>query len=94
MKRKTSRVLNDHAAMLGLSYNDITAVGAILLGFLILGKTFGFESMLWALVASITILTLLIPVRLKYRRGIIRDYVSHQIRKGTIRVSKNNRNRK
>lgn len=90
--RKTSRVLNDEAYFLGLSYNDITGTGVFLLMLIIIGKIVGLESMLWALILSIGLLFVLIPIRLKYRRKILRDSLKYALMKGVINVSKNHRN--
>lgn len=89
--RKTSRVLNDESYFLGLSYNDISGAGIFLLVLIMIGKMIGIQSQLWALVATVTILVLLIPVRLKYRRKIIRDSFKYLFTQGVINVSKNRR---
>lgn len=89
--RKTSRVLNDESYFLGLSYNDISGAGIFLLVLIMIGKMIGIQSQLWALVATVSILVFLIPVRLKYRRKIIRDSFRYLFTKGVINVSKNRR---
>lgn len=91
--RKTSRVLNDESYFLGLSYNDITGAGLLLLGLLLLSKVLGIKSMLWALIATITALVMLIPVRLKFRRKILRDSLKYIFANGVNHVSKNRRNK-
>lgn len=88
---KTSRVLNDEAAFMGLSYMDITGAGIFLLSLMMLGKAVGIQSMLWALVMVITALCLLIPIRMNFRRKIIRDAFLYVFKKGTNHVSKNPR---
>lgn len=90
--KKTSRVLNDDSFLFGLSYNDITGVGLLLLALMLFSKVIGLESMLWALIFSIGVLALLIPIRLRFRRKIIRDTIKYLIFNGVIRVSKNHRN--
>jgi hypothetical protein len=92
-ERKTSRVLNDESYFLGLSYNDITGAGLLLLGLLLLSKVLGIKSMLWALIATITSLVMLIPVRLKFRRKILRDSLKYIFANGVNHVSKNRRNK-
>ncbi len=89
--RKTSRVLNDESYFLGLSYNDISGTGIFLLVLIMIGKMIGIQSQLWALVATVSILVFLIPVRLKYRRKIIRDSFKYLFTQGVINVSKNRR---
>lgn len=91
--RKTSRVLNDESYFLGLSYNDITGAGLLLLSLLLLSKILGIKSMLWALMATITSLVMLIPVRLKFRRKILRDSLKYIFANGVNHVSKNRRNK-
>ena len=92
-ERKTSRVLNDESYFLGLSYNDITGAGVLLLGLLLLSKILGVKSMLWALMVTITALVMLIPVRLKFRRKILRDSFKYIFSNGVNHVSKNRRNK-
>lgn len=86
---KTSRVLNDDSYLMGLSFGDITMVGMILLGLLIIGKAVGMTSMLWALVLAVSLLIALIPIRLRFRRKIIRDSLGYVRLKGVRRVSTN-----
>lgn len=89
--RKTSRILNDESYFLGLSYNDISGAGIFLLVLIMIGKMIGIQSQLWALVATVSILVFLIPVRLKYRRKIIRDSFKYLFTQGVVNVSKNRR---
>lgn len=92
-ERKTSRVLNDESYFLGLSYNDITGAGLFLLGLILLSKALGIKSMLWALMVTITALVMLIPIRLKFRRKILRDSIKYIFSNGVNHVSKNHRNK-
>ncbi|MFM6927188.1 MAG: hypothetical protein ACKOX6_01920 [Bdellovibrio sp.] len=92
-ERKTSRVLNDESYFLGLSYNDITGAGILLLGLLLLSKIIGVKSMLWALMFTISVLVMLIPIRLGYRRKILRDSLKYLLKNGVTHVSKNRRNK-
>lgn len=92
-ERKTSRVLNDESYFLGLSYNDISGAGVFLLGLIILFKALDIKNMIWALLITILVLGSLIPIRLQFRRKIIRDSFQYLLRNGVIRVSKNNRNK-
>lgn len=92
-ERKTSRVLNDESYFLGLSYNDITGAGLFLLGLILLSKALGIKSMLWALMVTITALVMLIPIRLKFRRKILRDSIKYIFSNGVNHVSKNRRNK-
>ena len=90
--RKTSRILNDESYFLGLSYTDISGAGFFLLLLILILKAFGFENMFWALIITILVLSSLIPIRLSFRRKIIRDSMQYLIKNGVIRVSKNHRN--
>lgn len=85
--QKTSRILNDDSYLMGLSFGDITGCALILLGLLIVGKAMGLTSMLWALVLVVGLLFALIPVRMKFRRKIIRDSLGYVRLKGVRRVS-------
>lgn len=91
--RKTSRVLNDESYFLGLSYTDISGAGIFLLGLMILFKALEIKNMIWALMLSIGLLGLLIPIRMTFRRKIIRDSFQYLIKNGVMYVSKNRRNK-
>lgn len=90
-EKRTSRILNDHSYLLGLSYNDITAVGIFLLCLIIAAKSMSIELGFWSISISVGILIALIPIRLQFRRKIIRDSLNYLMRNGVLRVSKNNR---
>lgn len=92
-ERKTSRVLNDESFFLGLSYNDISGAGIFLLGLIILFKSLGIQNMIWALLISIAALAVLIPIRMSFRRKIIRDALKYLFKNGVLNVSKNRRNK-
>ena len=87
--RKTSRVLNDDSYFFGLSYMDISGAGIFLLVLMFIGKTLNMESQLWAVILTISMLIFLIPIRMKFRRKIVRDSIKYLFNKGVIRVSKN-----
>jgi hypothetical protein len=89
--RKTSRVLNDESYFLGLSYNDISGAGIFLLVLIFISKALGIESMLCSLAVALSGLVMLIPIRLKFRRKIIRDTLRYSLFNGVIHVSKNRR---
>lgn len=92
-ERKTSRVLNDESYFLGLSYTDISGAGIFLLGLMLLFKAFEIKSTIWALLISVGVLGLLVPVRMAFRRKIIRDSFQYLFKSGVTNVSKNNRNK-
>lgn len=91
IQRRTSRVLNDHSYVMGLSYGDISGAGVLLLGLLFLGKILKIDSQLWALLFSLVVLGMIIPIRMKLRRKIIRDSVVHLILKDRVYVKKDSR---
>lgn len=88
-ERKTSRILNDDSYILGLSYNDISGAGIFLLALIIIFKACGFQNMIWALLITVASLACLIPIRMTFRRKILRDSLKYLFRKGVIYVSKN-----
>lgn len=90
-ERKTSRVLNDESYFLGLSYNDISGAGIFLLVLILIFKFLEIKNMVWALVITIVILASLIPIRVSFRRKIIRDSLKYFFRNGVLHVSKNHR---
>lgn len=92
-ERKTSRVLNDESYFLGLSYTDISGAGIFLLGLMLLFKALEIKSTIWALLISVGVLGLLVPVRMAFRRKIIRDSFQYLLKNGVTHVSKNNRNK-
>lgn len=92
-ERKTSRVLNDESYFLGLSYTDISGAGVFLLGLMVLFKALDIKNTIWALLITVGVLAMLIPIRMTFRRKIIRDSIQYLLKNGVIRVSKNNRNK-
>jgi len=92
-ERKTSRILNDEAYVLGLSYSDITGAGVLLLVLVLISKALEIKSVLWTLVLTVSLLTVLIPIRLKFRRKILRDSLKYALKNGVHNVSRNHRNK-
>jgi hypothetical protein len=93
-EKRTSRILNDQTYFLGLSYNDITGVGIFVLLLLIVGKFFKIEFGFWALSIAGIMLGFLIPIRMQFRRKIIRDALQYLVQNGVFNVSKNRRIKK
>ncbi len=82
-----SRVLNYPSFLFGLSFNDLTGLG-VLLGFLqVCLKPFGLE--FYALILTALGMICLVPVRVRYRRKSIRDYVRNLFER-RIKVSRRN----
>lgn len=92
-ERKTSRVLNDESYFLGLSYTDISGAGVFLLGLMMLFKVLEIKNTIWALIISVSFLGLLVPIRMTFRRKIIRDSFQYLFKNGVNYVSKNRRNK-
>lgn len=92
-ERKTSRVLNDESYFLGLSYTDISGTGVFLLCLLLLFKILEIDNTIWALLISVCVLGFLIPIRMSFRRKIIRDSFLYLFKNGVNYVSKNNRDK-
>ncbi len=90
--RRTSRILNDDSFFLGLSYADISGAGIALLIVIFVFKALGIQNMIWALMMAIAGLGFVIPIRLNFRRKIIRDSLKYSFQNGVIDVSKNRRN--
>lgn len=90
--RKTSRVLNDNSYFFGLSYNDISAAGLFLLGLILLFKFLEIKNMIGALFLTIFLLSVLVPIRMSFRKKIIRDSFKYILSHGVKNVSKNRRN--
>lgn len=93
-KIKTSRILNNDSYFLGLSYNDISLIGVLLLCLILVGKVLKIESQFWALIVTVSFLFFLVPIRMKFRRKIIRDSIKYLFFKGVCSVSRNRRNNK
>lgn len=93
-EKRTSRILNDQNYLLGLSYNDITAVGIFLLFLVIAAKAISVELGFWSISVAVGILIALIPIRMQFRRKIIRDSLNYLLCNGVLHVSKNRRNHK
>lgn len=91
-ERKTSRILNDDSYFLGLSYTDISGAGIVLLVQILIFKFLGVQNMIWALMITIAGLGFIVPIRLSFRRKIIRDSLKYFFKNGVIHVSKNRRN--
>lgn len=75
-----SRILNETPNILGLSLNDMAVISIVYLVSLLILNLFQLE-ILAGLIAILSAL-ILIPIRLKYRRHIIRDflfYLKHKI---------------
>ena len=92
--RKTSRILNDESFLFGLSFNDISGLGGLLLGLMLISKALGFESMLWALILVLAIAAMLAGIRMRFRRKIIRDYLFYLFKGRVSHVFRNHRRRR
>lgn len=84
---RSSRTLNEEGFLLGLSYLDISALGVLLLSILVINKALGIQSNFYGLLVTLSAGALLIPIRLRFRRKIIRDFIYYHFKKGFDRAS-------
>ena len=86
MKVRTARLLNERRGSLGLNETDFVAAGGffIVVSSLLSGTPF----MLVAFPLTLIPLALLWPIRLKYRRKIIRDYLAMKLYPRRVYVPK------
>ncbi len=70
---KPSRILNESSQILGLTVTDLIFVMSAYVFFQLI--LFPFHLEMFALLIAIFLVILLIPIRLKYRRHIIRDFL-------------------
>lgn len=84
-ERKPSQHLNNNAALMGLSYQDVSLLGINLMILLMVFRRFQ-EPRLTYLALFLTFLlgVVLVPLRLKYRRKILRDRISFILRERVI----------
>lgn len=90
MKRqRPSRVLNERSVLLGLDFPDLVGLACILIVLQLLLKPFNLE--FFALVGTGIATILLMPLRLRFRRKIIRDTIMRFLGPKVIHVSKRDR---
>lgn len=75
IQREPCSHINNKSVLFGLSYSDISILGATLAIVLFLNKHFigDLRISYWGLLAVLGMGLLLIPIRIAYRRKIIRD---------------------
>ena len=85
--------INDKSVLFGLSYSDVSLMGAILAALLFINKHFvGMISFsYWSLMSIGLMAILLIPIRIQYRRKIIRDFLKHFFKSRLIYAPKHHR---
>ena len=84
---KPSRVLNERSFAMGLEFPDIALLGISLLPGRIVGDFLGVQAL--AILFPILLGALLVPIRLRFRRLIIRDFLGFYLSRRVINVSKN-----
>ena len=74
-QREPCSHINNKSVLFGLSYSDISVLGAVLAVILFINKHFigAINISYWGLLSVLSMGLLLIPIRIKYRRKIIRD---------------------
>lgn len=88
--------INNQSVIFGLSYSDITLLGGTLAFVLFINKhLIGVLNVsYWALMTVLLSALLLIPIRLQYRRKIIRDFVKYFFRRRLIHATRHHRHRR
>ncbi len=73
---------------MGLGYQDLIGLSSIFFFLMLFKKALHIESV-YPILAFVAFATgVLVPVRLKYRRKIIRDYLAFQVRKIWVRFAR------
>ncbi len=88
--KEPSSHINNKSVLFGLSFSDISALGAGLAGLLFLNKHL-FKNLnfsYWALSFILLIGFLIIPIRINYRRKMIRDAIKYFFKKRTLHAPK------
>lgn len=82
--------INNKSVLFGLSYSDITSLGGVLAVVLFINKRFvdSISVSYWALLSVLIVAFLLIPIRLQFRRKIIRDFLRYFLKKRVIHAPK------
>lgn len=82
--------INNKSVIFGLSYSDITSLGGVLAVILFINKHFiGALNVSYVALISVLIVALfLIPIRLQFRRKIIRDFLRYFFKKRVIHAPK------
>ncbi len=84
--KKPSKHLNENAVFLGLSYGDISGLGTILIIMILILTPLKSESTSYiALLVTLSLGLLLIPIRLTRRRKSVRDFLQSLIQPKEIK---------
>jgi hypothetical protein len=91
--REPSKQLNNKSVLFGLSYSDVSTLGGMLALILSVNKHFigALQVSYWGLLFTLAVGFLLIPIRIKYRRKIIRDSLRYFFGRRLLHDPKNNR---
>ena len=90
MKRvRPSRTLNEKSVLLGLDFADVVGLACLLIVLQVVLKPFRLE--FFALVGTGVVAALLMPLRLKFRRKIIRDTIKRFMGPKVMHVPRGNR---
>jgi hypothetical protein len=90
--KQPSRVLNEKSLLLGLDYTDIVGLAMVLMFANFSLKPFGKE--VFALPITLGALICLIPIRMRYRKKIIRDFIAYHVGPKVINARKYRRDQK
>lgn len=79
IKRKLpSRHFNDESVLLGLGFSDLIGLSIVLLGLLVINMQLELKiSPLSLMLGTISLAACLVPIRMEFRRHILRDYGSY-----------------
>lgn len=82
-QREPCSHINNKSVLFGLSYSDISVLGAVLAVILFINKHFigAINISYWGLLSVLSMGLLLIPIRIKYRRKIIRDSAKNLVKR-------------
>ena len=84
-------MLNENSVMMGLNYQDVVGLSLHLLAWQTLSLFLKIHLTYEALLATALLAIALIPIRLKYRRHILRDILHYYLTPRAIYVAKNYR---
>lgn len=85
--RKPSRILNERSVLMGLDFTDLVGLALLLVVFQVILKPFNLE--FFALVLTLISGCALSPIRMRFRRKIIRDAILYLIAPKRVERFKN-----
>ena len=89
---KPSRILNESSVFMGLTINDLIGLSLVFVFFLVVLKPF--NKQLWSFSITACAMILLSPIRINYRKKIIRDTFQYFLGDRVARIKSNRRNKR